>query len=160
MQFKGNFLDLLRFPECYLRTHLPGHITGSAWIVNQSRDKVLLVHHATLDKWLQPGGHADGDENVLRVAEREAFEETGLRTLKLLSKELFDIDVHPIPAKDDFPEHHHYDLRFVFEANDANAISASEESHDVTWVVLSELIRQTDANISIMRMAEKTRMLL
>src|SRR5258706_12466368 len=76
--FKARFLTLLDHPRCFHRDHLPGHITASAWIVNEDFSKVLLILHAKLGRWLQPGGHADGDENVLSVASREAEEETGL----------------------------------------------------------------------------------
>src|SRR5688572_24792201 len=77
--FVPKFLELLDHPDAFQRHHLPGHITGSSWILDQSRQFVLLVHHGTLNKWLQPGGHADGEENVLNVALREAKEETGLK---------------------------------------------------------------------------------
>ena len=72
------FSELLQHPGAYHRDHLPGHITGSAWVVNPASSKVLLHHHRNLDKWLQPGGHTDGDANVLSVAMRELEEETGL----------------------------------------------------------------------------------
>ena len=99
--FIPKFLDLLDHPHAFLRTHLPGHITGSAWIIDPSKEFVLLTHHAKLNKWLEPGGHADGDEDVLNVALREAREETGLADLLLVQKEIFDIDipVHEIDGR-------------------------------------------------------------
>lgn len=157
--FTAQFLDLLKSGSCYLRTHLPGHITGSAWIVNSTHDKVLLVHHAKLNKWLQPGGHADGDENILQVALREAQEETGLSKLNLLHQDLFDIDIHPIPQRKDFPEHLHYDVRFAFQADEHVPLLLSEESHQVAWITYDDIIRQTDGNHSILRMLEKTQLL-
>jgi 8-oxo-dGTP pyrophosphatase MutT (NUDIX family) len=152
--FISDFLDLLQAPDCYERTHLPGHITGSAWIVTPERDYVLLVHHAKLNRWLQPGGHADGDENVLRVAWREAEEETGLKNFKILSKLPFDVDIHVIPERKDFPAHHHYDVRFLMEASREEQIVVSEESHDVKWIPLSELERYT-TEPSVLRMKAK-----
>src|SRR5687768_14738782 len=77
--FREQFLELLQHPRCFHRDHLPGHITGSAWIIDDTGKFVLLTHHAKLNRWLQPGGHADGDENVVRVALRETEEETGLK---------------------------------------------------------------------------------
>src|SRR6478736_4039642 len=94
-EFAFKFLELLKHPDAYQRTHLPGHITGSAFIVSEDLSQTLLVHHAKLNRWLQPGGHADGDVNVTRVAMREANEETGLQHLKLSSDQIFDIDIHP-----------------------------------------------------------------
>ena len=78
------FLKLLAHPDAYQRMHLPGHITGSAWIVDEARQHTVLVHHAKLNIWVQPGGHADGEDDVLAVALREAEEETGLRQLTIV----------------------------------------------------------------------------
>jgi hypothetical protein len=55
-------------PDCFERTCRPGHITGSAWVLSPDRQKVLLVHHAKLDRWLQPGGHSDGEIDIPEVA--------------------------------------------------------------------------------------------
>src|SRR5260221_12016802 len=77
--FKSRFLELLEHPRSFHRDHLPGHITGSAWIVNQDFSRVLMVLHAKLGRWLQPGGHAAGDEKVRNFALRKATEATGLR---------------------------------------------------------------------------------
>ena len=153
----AQFLDLLEHPNAFQRYHLPGHITGSSWIVDRSRNFVLLVHHGTLNKWLQPGGHADGEENVLNVALREAQEETGVMEFKILKQDFFDIDIHPIPARAGFPDHLHYDVRFLFETDRNHKITVSEESHDVAWVEASKLQELTDGNPSIMRMVEKVR---
>lgn len=154
-EFIYRFLELLRHRDCYQRTHLPGHITGSSMITDASREYVLLVHHAKLGKWLQPGGHADGDENITRVALREAEEETGLKSLLLLSPSVFDIDVHPIPARADFPEHLHFDVRFLFQASTTEEIHVSHESHDVKWIHRTEVPRHTHNNESINRMLKK-----
>lgn len=152
-KFISAFLDLLNHQDCFQRTHLPGHITGSAWIVNADRSKTLLVHHAKLNKWVQPGGHADGDENILNVALREAEEETGLKKLEPL-KAIFDVDIHLIPSRKDFPEHFHYDIRFLVEGDESEEIIVSDESHDVKWISLSELENFTNER-SVLRMKDK-----
>lgn len=153
--FLKRFLSLLSDTSCFERTHLPGHITGSAWIVDSSRTQVLLVHHAKLNKWVQPGGHADGDENILRVALKEAEEETGLKKFKILDdKKPFDVDIHLIPQRKEFPEHFHYDVRFLLEANPNELIHVSEESHDVKWVRLHDLEKYNQER-SVMRMKDK-----
>src|SRR6188768_103653 len=103
--FINLFQKLLLHPRCFHRDHFPGHITGSAWIIDTTKQFVLLTHHAKLNRWLQPGGHADGDENVMGVARREAIEETGVENFNLLHESIFDIDIHAIPARKDFPEH-------------------------------------------------------
>jgi 8-oxo-dGTP pyrophosphatase MutT (NUDIX family) len=151
--FVHQFLELLESKNAFQRTHLPGHITGSAWVINQLKDQALLVHHAKLNKWVQPGGHADGDENVLQVALREAEEETGLKNFKI-TESIFDIDIHTIPQRKDFPEHQHYDIRYLLEADTNQPIIVREESHDVKWVQLIELEGFTSER-SVLRMKEK-----
>lgn len=158
-QFVPEFLHLLNHSDAFQRTHLPGHITGSAWIVDPSREFVLLTHHAKLNKWLQPGGHADGDENVLNVALREAQEETGLGDLVLIQNEIFDVDIHTIPLRKDFPQHLHYDVRFIFEAQKDQPLLLTDESHALAWVHVADLRKLTENNLSLLRMAEKTKLL-
>jgi 8-oxo-dGTP pyrophosphatase MutT (NUDIX family) len=149
------FLTLLESPRCYHRDHLPGHITGSAWIIDETKTNVLLIHHNNLHKWLQPGGHADGDENVLNVAVREANEETGLTNIKLLTSGVFDLDIHLIPERKGFPKHDHYDVRFLFEASVKDELKISEESSDLKWIKLDEVPVLTQNNPSILRMIQK-----
>jgi 8-oxo-dGTP pyrophosphatase MutT (NUDIX family) len=155
-RFIADFLSLLKSNHCYHRNHLPGHITGSAWITDESLSRVILVHHAKLNKWLQPGGHADGDKNILNVAWREAVEETGIQQFKLLTNLIFDIDIHTIPAHNNFPEHLHYDIRFAFQASRQSLIKVSSESHDVQWIPLDQVPLLSQNNASILRMIQKT----
>lgn len=153
--FVDRFLSLLEDSTCFERTHLPGHITGSAWIIDATRTQVLLVHHAKLNKWVQPGGHADGDENILRVALKEAEEETGLKNFKIVDPARpFDVDIHLIPKRTEFPEHFHYDIRFLLQASPSEKIHVSEESHDVKWIPLKDLEKYNQER-SVVRMKEK-----
>ncbi|MBS1682707.1 MAG: NUDIX hydrolase [Bacteroidetes bacterium] len=152
-EFVKSFLELLSDNDCYQRTHLPGHVTGSAWIVNADKTKTLLVHHGKLNRWMQPGGHADGDENILHVSLNEAEEETGLKNF-ILPDKIFDIDIHTIPARKDFPEHLHYDIRFLLIADEDEKVEVSEESHDVKWIELNDL-EQLTSERSVLRMKEK-----
>ena len=154
--FKARFLQLLDHPRSFHRDHLPGHITGSAWIVNNNFSKVLLVHHTKLGRWLQPGGHADEDEHALTVALREAEEETGLTAFTLITPSIFDIDIHVIPARNNFPEHLHYDVRFLLQASENDLLMISDESSDMRWFPLNELAALTENAPSIMRMVHKT----
>lgn len=150
------FLELLKDQRAYHRDHLPGHITGSAWIVNEDRTKTLLIHHAKLKRWLQPGGHADGEHDILNVARREAEEETGLKQLKVVRTEIFDLDIHPIPTRSDFTQHLHFDVRYLFEATEEEGLIISDESTDLKWFDLDLLESLTTNNSSIMRMVYKT----
>jgi 8-oxo-dGTP pyrophosphatase MutT (NUDIX family) len=151
--------DTIRFVEahgdCFQRSCRPGHLTGSAWVVDPARTKVVLTHHRKLDRWLQLGGHADGDPDLLAVALREAREEAGLTRLRPLAAELFDVDRHRIPARGADPEHWHYDLRFLIEADSAEPLVVSDESHAVAWVALDEVSRRNPSE-SMARMVRKT----
>jgi hypothetical protein len=106
----------LQHADCFERSCVPGHFTGSAWLVDRTGQRVLLTHHRKLDRWLQLGGHADGDGDLAGVALREAEEESGLTDL-VVEPEIFDLDRHVIPARGNEPEHWHYDVRFVVCAN-------------------------------------------
>jgi ADP-ribose pyrophosphatase YjhB (NUDIX family) len=139
-------------PRCFHRDCLPGHVTGSAWIVNQARDAVLLTHHKKLDRWLQPGGHSDGDPDPLAVAWKEGTEESGLE-LEALSRAAFDVDIHDIPARGDEPGHQHFDVRYAFLAR-SDAYRVSAESHDLVWAPLQKLHRFT-RDTSVLRMRKK-----
>lgn len=143
--------------DCFHRHLLHGHFTGSAFIINTDCEKVLLLHHRKLDKWLQPGGHADGDENIARVAEREAWEETGLKNIRLLQPTIFDLDIHTIPARKNEPEHLHYDIRFLFVADSSEPLLLNSESKALAWLPLEEVAEQSGHNSSICRMLEKIR---
>jgi 8-oxo-dGTP pyrophosphatase MutT (NUDIX family) len=153
--FKGQFLEVLNHPDAFQRFHLPGHLTASAWIVDLSKKFVLLTHHAKLNKWLQPGGHADGDENLMAAALREAEEETGLKTFTLLLPEIFDIDIHTIPARKEFPEHQHFDVRYLLQTDRQDTLILSEESHALAWIPSNAIQNITNGNRSMIRMANK-----
>lgn len=142
--------------DCFERTLSVGHITASALIVNSRRTHTLLTHHHKLEKWLQLGGHSDGDPDPLSVALREAEEESGLKKVTPVSEAVFDVDVHPIPARKHEPDHFHYDIRFLFEADDAEPLTISSESKDLAWVPLNEIEKYTTEE-SILRMVRKVR---
>ena len=141
-------------PDCFERSLLIGHITGSAWIVDKSQQFALLTHHRKLDKWFQTGGHCDGDSDVLNVAMKEAREETGLADIQAISNEIFDIDIHEIPERKGVPTHLHYDVRFLLEADLNEPLIISSESSDLAWVELSKISQLNDSQ-SIMRMVLK-----
>ncbi len=155
-------LKLLSFvmahENCFERKQSAGHVVVGAWIVDRRRAKAVLVHHRKLDKWLQPGGHVENDPSLIDAARREVTEETGLRRFRLLSPEIFDIDVHTIPAHNGVPEHMHHDIRFVFEAASGAKLLVSGESHDVQWVPLEEVLRRNGSE-SVRRLVEKTRLM-
>src|SRR5687768_12031991 len=83
--------------DCFERTLEIGHVTASCWLLNYNRDKTLLMHHKKLQKWVQLGGHCDGNSDVLAVSLQEAREESGIEDIEQISQEIFDIDVHISP---------------------------------------------------------------
>lgn len=141
--------------DCFERSLAIGHITGSAWVLDHERTHVLLHHHKKLNKWLQLGGHADGDGDVLAVALREAREESGLTEVRPVRREIFDVDIHRIPARKADPEHDHYDIRYLLEADRGQPLAISSESRDLRWVPLDAVAELTSEE-SMLRMLRKT----
>ena len=149
------FLALLSDPQDpFVRDRLSGHFTGSAWVVSADGRRTLLTHHRKLDRWLQPGGHADGDRDLAAVALREAREETGLPGLSILPG-VFDLDRHRIPAHREVPAHWHYDVRFVVRASDDERFVVSDESHALAWRDIAALRDDAGADASLRRMAAR-----
>ena len=136
------------------RRHAVGHFTGSAWLVSDDGARVLLTHHRKLDRWLQLGGHADGDADLARVALREAEEESGLCDLQV-EPAIFDLDRHRIPARGSEPEHWHYDVRHVVRATRGEAFVVSDESHALAWCEVADLVGDETLDPSLRRMARK-----
>jgi 8-oxo-dGTP pyrophosphatase MutT (NUDIX family) len=146
--------------EPFSRTQWPAHFTGSAVVVTPDGARVCLVLHAKLNRWLQPGGHADPADggSMEETALREAREETGLRVLlHPLAPRPLDVDVHVIPAHKADPEHRHLDVRYLVVANNPDALTHdSHESHSAQWVSWEEALARTD-EAPLRRMFEKAR---
>ena len=128
---------VMRHCDCFERSCLQGHVTGSAWIESHDGARFLLTHHRKLGRWLQLGGHSDGDPDTAAVALREATEESGIADLSLAPVagvvQPLDLDAHEIPARGDEPAHVHYDVRFLVVAPPGATIAVSEESLDLRW---------------------------
>lgn len=154
--FIADFGLLLEDPLAYKRERQAGHFTASAWIVNKERTHTLLTLHRKLGRWLQLGGHADGNENLLEVAMQEATEESGLKSLQMVDLTIFDLDKHIIPERPHVSEHFHYDVRYLFEAEITESLQLSEESISLAWIAFDSVIDMIGYNPSILRMLEKT----
>jgi 8-oxo-dGTP pyrophosphatase MutT (NUDIX family) len=159
---KQRMLDFIQhYPKCTERSLEIGHITGSAWILDHTSTQTLLTHHRKLNCWLQLGGHADGEFDILNVALREAHEESGLVSITPLSHEIFDLDIHQIPERRTTagaiePAHLHYDIRFLFQVIKDEVLTVSDESHALAWVALEKL-EEYSREESLLRMRKKGR---
>jgi 8-oxo-dGTP pyrophosphatase MutT (NUDIX family) len=150
----GGLLDENGVADPFSRERLAGHFTASSWLVDRTGARVLLTHHRKLDRWLQLGGHADGDRDLARVALREAEEESGLDGLSVESR-IFDLDRHWIPERGEVPGHWHYDVRYIVHAGESEQYVISDESHDVAWRDITGISADTELDPSLRRMAEK-----
>jgi hypothetical protein len=140
-----------RFPTtAHLRANLEGHLTASALVVDGARERVLLTHHKKLQRWLQLGGHCDGEANLVRTALLEACEESGIGDLRIDPRPL-DLDIHCIPARPSEPAHDHLDTRFVVYAPRGAVEVVSEESLELRWFTCTEL-EQLETDDSVRRL--------
>lgn len=140
--------------EPFARSRLEGHFTASSWLVDRAGTRILLTHHRKLGRWLQLGGHADGDRDLAQVALREAQEESGLPDLRV-EPDLFDLDRHWIPERGAVPGHWHYDARYVVRAGAEERFQVSAESIDLAWRSIVELAEAPGTDASLRRMALK-----
>lgn len=139
------------------RTTAPAHLTGSALVMDATGDRMVVLLHTKLRRWLQPGGHADGDHELAGVALREASEETGIEGLRVLLPAV-DIDIHEVDHGDALGPHLHLDLRFVVVAPEGAEIRGNHESLALRWVTLDELRALADEE-GLVRLARAGRSL-
>ena len=145
--------------DCLLRSCAPGHVTSSAWILSPDGGAALLTHHKKLDKWLQLGGHVDGELEVERACMREAQEESGMARFEFVAWAVdgltpLDLDVHTIPARPGEPTHLHWDVRFLLLAGAGQELSMSDESNQLAWAPVGELSTYTTEE-SVLRLQRK-----
>lgn len=155
MLFKRDMITFIQqHPNCFERSLEAGHITASAWLLNHDHSKALLMHHAKLDRWFQLGGHCDGDSNVLNVAIKEAQEESGITEIIPVHINIFDIDVHLIPANSREAVHFHYDVRFLLYTPTQETTVQNSESKELRWIEKNQQTLPTN-NPSVVRMFNK-----
>lgn len=118
---KIQFLEFIdSFDDTLTRDNIFGHFTASAFVVNKERNKMVVVYHIINDGWIYPGGHADGEEDLLKVAMREVEEETGLK-VKVLDDNIYAIESAPVKGHIKrgkyVSAHLHLDVIFIMEAD-------------------------------------------
>ncbi len=148
-----NFIS--NYDNCFARNNWYGHFTGSAWVVDTTRTQILMTKHIQLNMWLQLGGHAEGNSDLLSVAIKEAKEESGLDNFKILSDKIFDLDIHQIPVLGKTPSHLHFDVRYILEAkHEDHRLIVSDESHEIAWINKDDVTNKNPEE-SITRMLHK-----
>ncbi len=139
---KAVILDFLeKNPDAFFRSNLIAHMTASAWIVNAERTKVLMVYHRIYDSWSWTGGHADGEEDLLAVALREAREETGLKKVQPVSGKICSLEVLTVDGHEKHgayvPSHLHLNVTYLLEADESEELHVCEEENSgVRWFTL------------------------
>lgn len=159
------YIDM--FPDILTRDNKLCHFTASNWIVNKDRTKVLMAYHNIYNSWAWTGGHADGDEDLLRVSIKEAFEETGINNLKLLSDGIFSIEILPVSShikRGHFVSSHlHLNCTYLFEANEEDEIRIKEdENSDVSWIDIDKTIevsREEQMKVIYQKLNDKLRII-
>jgi len=144
---KAGFLQFLHAfgDNVYSRDNKVGHLTPSCWIINSDRTKALMINHKLRNTWSWLGGHADGDSDLLKVAIKEAREESGLKNIKVLTDKFFDISVLPasnhIKNNRYVSSHIHYCPTFLFEADEHEPLLVNEnETYGITWIEVDKII--------------------
>lgn len=155
IDFKQEIIAFIKEnPNCFERSLEKGHITASAWLLNKNKSHTLLMHHTKLDKWIQLGGHCDGDPDVLAVAIKEVQEESGIQNVVPVSNDIFDIDIHLIPENKKEKAHYHYDIRFLLQVVGDEHIVQNKESKELRWIAKELNLIPTNEQ-SVIRMFKK-----
>ena len=159
------YLEL--FPDALLRTNETAHFSASAWVVNPAHDRVLMIWHNIYKSWSWPGGHADGERDLLSVALREVREETGVQSVRPASEDVFSLEILTVNAhfkrgKYVVP-HLHLNLTYLLEADEAEALRIKpDENSGVRWFGLDEAVEaccEPDMKVVYTKLNEKLRQL-
>ena len=137
---------LAQHGDAFSRENPVAHMTASAWVVNSARDRVLMVYHRIYDSWSWTGGHADGETDLLAVALREVTEETGVRSVRPVSPEIYSLEVLTVDGHEKrgayVSSHLHLNLTYLLEADDTEPLRICEdENSGVAWFSLDEALR-------------------
>jgi 8-oxo-dGTP pyrophosphatase MutT (NUDIX family) len=124
-------------PDALTRACVEGHFTASALVVDAAHERVLVLFHAKLRKWLQPGGHVDGSGDLAASALREGAEETGIGSLEVVG-DVIDLDIHEVRPPREAP-HLHLDVRYVLQAPPGATVVGNHESTELRWVTPTDL---------------------
>lgn len=153
-----SFLE--KSPDAFLRSNLLAHMTASAWIVNPRRDKVIMVYHKLYDSWSWTGGHADGEEDLLKVAIKEAREETGAEHIRPVSEDIYSLEILTVDGHEKrgeyVPSHLHLNVTYLLEADEGDTLKVCpEENSGVAWFSLEEALEKSTEPWFVKRIYKK-----
>lgn len=154
-------LDFLeQNPDAFLRTNRIAHMTASAWVTNPAHSRVLMVYHKIYDSWSWCGGHADGDENLLRVALKECREETGLSRVRPVSERIFSLECLTVDGHEKHGKyvssHLHLNITYLLEADDTQPLHVCEaENSGVRWFTPEDALRASTEPWFVQRIYSK-----
>ena len=132
------------FDDVLTRNNEFGHFTASAWVVNKDKTKVLMIYHNIYKSWAWTGGHADGENNLLRTAIRELKEETGVKNVKVINNDIFSLEIVCVNGhikKGKYVSSHvHLNLTFLLEVDEKERLIIKEdENSGVKWIDIEEV---------------------
>ncbi len=133
-------------PDCLERSNQVAHFTTSIWTVNKQRTKTLMVYHNIYNSWSWIGGHADGEEDLSKVAMRELQEETGVKNAKLVSDDIFSLEILTVDGHMKkgiyVPSHLHLNVTYLAEADEKELLLVNEdENQAVKWWTFEEALK-------------------
>ena len=143
-----------QFGDILTRDNKFCHLTSSAFILNKKRDKVLCIYHNLYKTWTWVGGHADGDDDMLYVAQKELNEETSLKKSCIVNNMPISVEILPVKShyrKGEYvPAHLHLNVTYLFEADENDTVSILEdENSDIAWLTFDELISKSEESFMI-----------
>ena len=130
--------------DVFSRKNTTAHFTASSWVVNPARTKVLMIYHNIYDSWAWMGGHADGETDLLYVAEKEAKEESGIKNLRPVSEEIASIEIVTVSGHEKrgeyVPSHLHLNVTYILEAEEEQEIFIKpDENSGVMWIDVDDI---------------------
>ena len=146
--------------DCFTRENQIAHFTTSIWTVNKERTKTLMVYHKIYDSWSWIGGHADGEEDLAKVALRELKEETGVDYAVLVSKDIFSLEILTVDGhmkKGKYvPSHLHFNVTYLAEAEEGQMLTVNEEENKgVKWFSFEDAIKASSEPWMVERVYKK-----
>ena len=150
-------------PDLFTRENQVAHMTASSWLLNATHDKVLMIYHNIYHSWAWTGGHADGDRDLLAVAKREAMEETGVTEIRVISEDIFSLEILTVDGHEKrgvyVPSHLHLNVTYLLQADEAQALHEKpDENSGVRWFALPDVlpnIREPEMRVVYQKLMDK-----